>query len=109
MFTNALFINNIDLLLQIGAIIALTNANYINTLYWTSIKCKRVTRSVLALELYTIVYGFDIAGTIKATINKILNINLPLVTCNNSKSLYNCLVKLSTTQEKRLIINVLCL
>ena len=55
------------------------------------------------------VHGFDIAGAIKATIDKILNINLPLVTYTNSKSLYNCLVKLSTTQEKRLIINVLYL
>ena len=64
---------------------------------------------MLALELYTIVYGFDIIGTIKVTINKILNINLLLVTCTNSKSLYNYLVKLSTTQEKRLIIDVLYL
>ena len=109
MFTNALFANNRNLSLQIGAIITLTNVDYANILHQTSIKYKRVTRSVLALELYTIVYGFDIAGIIKATINKILNINLLLVTCTNSKSLYDCLVKLSTTQEKRLIINVLYL
>ena len=83
--------------MQIGAIIALTNADYANTLHWTSIKYKRVTRSVLALELYTIVHGFNITGAIKATINKILNINLLLVTYTNSKSLYNCLIKLSTT------------
>ena len=66
-------------------------------------------RSVLALELYAIIYGFNIIGAIKATINKILNINLLLVTYTNSKSLYDCLIKLSTTQETRLIINVLCL
>ena len=64
---------------------------------------------MLALELYIIVYGFDIIGTIKATINKIFNISLLLVTYTNSKSLYNCLIKLSTTQEKRLIINMLYL
>jgi len=29
--------------------------------------------------------------------------------CTNSKSLYNCLVRLGTTQEKRLIIDVMCL
>ncbi len=55
------------------------------------------------------VLGFDIAGAIKATTNKILAINLPLVLCTNSKSLYDCLVKLGTTQEKRLMVNVLCL
>ena len=38
-----------------------------------------------------------------------LNISLPLVTCTNSKSLYDCLIKLSTIQEKRLIIDVLYL
>ena len=75
----------------------LTNIDYINILYWTSIKYKRVTRSVLALELYTIVYGFDIIGAIKATIDKMLNISLPLVTCTNSKSLYDCLIKLGIT------------
>ena len=64
---------------------------------------------MLASELYTIVHGFDIISTIKATINKILNISLPLVTYTNSKSLYNCLIKFSTIQEKRLIINVLYL
>ena len=29
--------------------------------------------------------------------------------CINSKSLYECLVKLGTTQEKRLMIDILCL
>ena len=66
-------------------------------------------RSILASKLYTIAYGFDIIGTVKATINKILNISLLLVLCTNSKSLYDCLIKLGTTQEKRLIINILYL
>jgi hypothetical protein len=34
---------------------------------------------------------------------------LPLVLYTNSKSLYKCLVKLGTTQEKRLIIDIMCL
>jgi hypothetical protein len=38
-----------------------------------------------------------------------LGIDLPLVVCTNSKSLYKCLVKLSTTQEKQLMIDVMCL
>jgi len=54
-------------------------------------------------------YGFNIAVAIKSTVDKVLQINLPLVLCTNSKSLYNCLVRLGTTQEKRLIINVMCL
>jgi hypothetical protein len=109
-FTDASFANNKDLSSQIGALIALADdSNHANTLHWTSVKCKRVTRSVLASELYAMVLGFDIAGAIKATIDKILTINLPLVLCTDSKSLYDCLVKLGTTQEKRLMIDVLCL
>ena len=74
-----------------------------------SIKCKRITRSVLTLELYAITYGFDVATLIKATIDQILQINLSLVIYINSKSLYDCLVKLGTTQEKCLIIDIIYL
>src|SRR6266702_7353834 len=55
-------------------------------------------------------YGFDTRAVIKATIEKILQLKQLLITfCTNSKSLYNCLVKLRTTQEKRLIVDLMCL
>ena len=54
-------------------------------------------------------YGFDIGVSVKSTVNKALGIDLPLVICTDSKSLYECLVKLGTTQEKRLMINVMYL
>ena len=54
-------------------------------------------------------HGFDMGVLIKFTVDKALQIDLPLVICTDSKSLYECLVKLDTTQEKRLIINVMCL
>jgi hypothetical protein len=41
--------------------------------------------------------------------DKILQVNLPLILCTDSKSLYDCLVRLGTTQEKRLMIDVMCL
>ena len=46
--------------------------NKANILHWSLIKYKRVTRSVLALELYVIAHGFDIRTTIKLIIKKIL-------------------------------------
>jgi hypothetical protein len=64
---------------------------------------------VLASELYSIAHGFDISVAIKSTVNKILQIDLLLVLCTDSKSLYDCLVRLGTTQEKRLMIDVMCL
>ena len=109
-FTDASFANNKDLSSQIGYVIVLTDATKkANIVHWSSIKCKRVTRSVLASELYGMAHGFDIGAAIKSTVDKILQINLPLVLCTDSKSLYDCLVRLGTTQEKRLMIDVMCL
>jgi hypothetical protein len=54
-------------------------------------------------------HGFDIGAAIKSTIDKILQVNLPLILCTDSKSLYDYLVRLGTTQEKRLMIDVMCL
>jgi hypothetical protein len=54
-------------------------------------------------------HGFDMGASVKATVDRALGITLPLVICTDSKSLYECLVKLGTTQEKRLMIDVMCL
>ena len=109
-FTNTAFANNKDFSSQIRALLVAANANNdANILYWVFVKCKRVTRSVLASELLGMVYRFDMAHLIKTTLNLILNKDIPLVVYINSKSLYNCLVKLGTTQEKRLIIDVMCI
>lgn len=54
-------------------------------------------------------HGFDHGAVIKATIEKILQLKLPLVLCTDSKSLYECLVKLGSTQEKRLMVDLMCL
>jgi hypothetical protein len=61
------------------------------------------------LKLYGIAYRFNIRAAIKLTVNKILNINLLLMMCTDLKSLYNCLIWLGITQEKHLIINIICL
>ena len=59
--------------------------------------------------MYAIAYGFDISTAIKATVKLQLNISLPLILYTNFKLIYKCLVKLRTMQEKRLIINIICL
>jgi hypothetical protein len=61
--------------------------------------------------MYGMTHGFDAAAAIKSTITQLLHLTkpLPLVICTDSKSLYDCLVKLGTTQEKRLMIDLMCL
>ena len=97
-FTDASFANNKDLSSQIGYVLVLSDAsNKANIIHWSSIKCKRVTRSVLASELYGMTHGFDIGAAIKSTLDKVLQVSVPLVLCTDSKSLYDCLVRLGTT------------
>ena len=72
-FINAFFINNIDNTLQIGFVIAIAdNSGNINIVYWSSIKYKRVTCSVLASELYIMAYRFNYGAVLKSIIEKIL-------------------------------------
>ena len=109
-FTDFLFANNKDFLLQIRYILVLVDlSNKANIVHWFLVKCKRVTRSVLASELYALAYSFDISAAIKAIVKLQLNISLPLILCTDFKSIYEYFVKLGTIQEKRLIINVICL
>ena len=73
MFTDALFTNNKDLLLQIGYILVLADiTNKANIIYQFLIKCKRVTRSILALKLYAMAYKFNISAVIKLTVKQLL-------------------------------------
>lgn len=52
--------------LQIGLVIYLGNViNKANIIYSSLIKCKQVTKSVLAAELYGMTHGFDIGAIIQ--------------------------------------------
>ena len=67
---------------------------------------------MLVSELYTLSLGFDVAATMKSTLDSMFSGSsqgIPLSMCVDSKSLYECLVKLGTTQEKRLMVDLLCL
>jgi hypothetical protein len=50
-------------------------------------------------------YGFNMGALVKSIINK----ELLLVVYIDSKLLYKYLIKLGTTREKHLIINIICL
>ena len=88
--------------------IRLNNAlNRVNILHWSSIKYKRMIRSVLTFELYDINHEFDMKTMLKTTIKKMLQFNIALVICTDFRFLYECLVKLKTTYEKWLMIDVM--
>ncbi len=70
-FTNSFFANNQNLFSQIDYVIYLVDSKYVNIVHWSSIKCKRVTRSVLAAELYALAHDFDFDVALKATLSAI--------------------------------------
>jgi hypothetical protein len=122
-FTDGSFANNKDLSSQIGFIIVLGTERRTrdgdsfevkgNIVHWNSVKCKRVTRSVLASELYGMVGGLDNAIAMSTTLRRIM-VSLgmpppPVILCTDSKSLYDCIICLGTTAEKRLMIDIMSL
>jgi len=121
-FVDGSFANNKDFSSQIGHLIILANETSTGTeefeikgnlIHYSSTKSKRVTRSVLASEIYGMVGGVDMAIAINTTIKMITEqLDLPqtpTVVCTDSYSLYECLVKLGTTKEKRLMIDIMAL
>jgi len=68
---------------------------------------------VLALEIYAIATRVDIAFSINRTINMIMSklklLDVPLIVYTDSFSLFECIVKLGTTKEKRLMIDIMAL
>lgn len=109
-FADSSFANNKDFSSQIGSVIVLADKeNWADILYSSSKNCKRITRSVLAAEVYAMVNGFDSGATIKSTLKKIFGMQVPLIICTGSKSLHGCLVKLGATREKWLMIDLICL
>jgi hypothetical protein len=107
-FTDVAFANTLDLHSQIDYVVCFTNDVHANLIHWSSIKCKRITRSVLAIELYVMINDFNVEAVIKSIIDRMLHISLSLILLTNSKSLYACLVKLDTIAEKRLMIDLMC-
>ena len=94
--------------LQIGYVICLADArNKANIIHWSLVKYKQVTRTVLVAELYGMVHEFDIRAVIKATLEKILGFATALILCIDLKFFYDCQIKLGTTQEKQLMVDVM--
>ena len=121
-FVDGSFANNKDFTSQIGYELMIANELSSrpdrfkirgNLIHWSSTKTKRVTRSVLASEIYGMVAGVDMAIALSTTINMITKQlgldDMELVVCTDSFSLYECLVKLGTTKEKRLMIDIMAL
>jgi hypothetical protein len=68
---------------------------------------------MLASEVYAMAYGVNIAIAIGITITKIANrLNVAkvlIIVCTNFLFFYECLIKLGTIKEKRLMIDIMAM
>ncbi len=118
--TDGSFVNNKDIISQVGFLIVLAEEEVYmekifniqgNIIYWISTRCKRVIRNVFVSELYGMTTGFDNGIVLNITFVQIINIfgivQIPIMICSDSRSLYDYLVKFGNTTEKRLMIDIM--
>ena len=120
-FVDGSFANNKDFSFQIGHEIILANETTQNEefrlvgnlIYWSLTKSKYVTRSVLVSEIYSMIGSVDMAIEISTTVKMITDqlglLKIPTIVCTDSYSLYKYPIKLRTTKEKHLMINIMAL
>jgi hypothetical protein len=82
-----------------------------NLINISSTKYKHITWSNLVSEIYRIINSLDLAYVIAATLKIIIDQQnlpeIPIVFYIDSKFLYEYIIKLGITKEKRLIIDII--
>lgn len=84
----------------------MNNKNCCNIIFYGSDKFKRVTRSPLASERYTMVYGFDQIFVIQNETEMFMRKSIAMRIYTDIQSLLDSLITLNTTHEKRLLIGL---
>lgn len=79
------------------------NANFF---HYTSVKSKRVTKSVLAAEYFAAVHAFDFASALRTTLVGFFSRVVPSVLYTDSTPLFRSVVGLNPTTKKRLLIEL---
>lgn len=107
LFIDVGFATNKDMTSQLGYVMVLMDdKNNANNVHYGSTKSKRITRSVLAAELFAMVQGFDVCSTIRIAINEMFDRSVPLNIYTDSRSLFDCQTNINRTTEKRLLIDL---
>ncbi|PVH72591.1 hypothetical protein DL98DRAFT_432914, partial [Cadophora sp. DSE1049] len=118
-FINKSFTNNKNLSLQIRFVLAIRSETkkstgftfFNNIIYTSSTKYKKVTRVILASELYIIIARVNILIFLTTITNIITNklsfLKLLIIIYTDSLSFYEYIIKLGIIKEKRLIIDII--
>ena len=105
-FADSSYANNNDQTSQLGYLVMLADeTDACNLVHCTSLKYRRVVRSVLAGELHAFVDAFDYAYLLKRDLELVLSMDVPVQILTDSRSLFDTLTTSSYTPEKRLMID----
>ena len=107
LFVDASFAGNADFSSQLWFILTLMDKDgKANVIHYSSTKSRRVARSVLSAELLAMMHDFDITSTISLSVQEIYGRNIPVRIYTDSKCLYDNVVTLGSTTEKRMLIDL---
>lgn len=92
---------NQDKASQLGMIACLVDRQHnCHIIHWHSTKCQRVTRSMLAGELYAFSMGYDYSMSLRMVFRQI-NVELPLYIFNDAKSIFDTITASERLRELR--------
>lgn len=109
-YADAGFANNTDHTSQLGMFVLLKDKdNNAAIIHFSSWKCRRITRSVLAAEVHAFSSCYDYCVTLAHDLSNMLGRKVDTFMFTDSKSLFDTITKLSSVSEKRLLIDIAAL
>lgn len=106
-YADASFANCPDFRSQTGYVVFLRDKHGTCSLIsWGSAKSKRVTRSVLAAELFALSHSYDIGFALRHTLSELINRDVQMRLYTDSKTLFQSVTNLTSMTEKRLLIDI---
>lgn len=106
-YSDASFANCPDFRSQLGYVVFMRDKHDCCSLIsWASNRSKRVTRSVLAAELFALSHAYDVGFGLRHTLSSLLGREVPLKIYTDSKTLFQSVTNLTSMSEKRLLIDI---
>lgn len=105
--TAASFSNSKESTSQLGLVIIIADKNgNVNIIDYLSIRCRKVTRGVMAAELHALILGFDLAYINREMMMEILGRGIPIEAYVDSRTVFDDITKDVRTTGRRLRIDV---
>jgi hypothetical protein len=106
-YSDSFFANNPDLTSQIAYTTFMADdAVHASLVCWSSRKCRRVTRTVLAAEIYALSAAYDMGYELRHTLSTLLQRTMEMKHYVDSQTLWDSVTSLCKMEERRLSIDI---